>query len=65
MGFDYFNSHLYLVEYAAVTIFVNTSSTCYVSFQYSIYSNMNEADAWPAHIAHQKLDHRAIAYTKG
>ncbi len=66
MGFDYFNSHVYLVEYAAViTFFVNTSPTCFVSFQYSIYSNMNEADAQPAHVAQQKLGHRAIAHTKG
>jgi hypothetical protein len=25
MGFDYFNSHVYLVEYAGGTTFVNTS----------------------------------------
>jgi hypothetical protein len=65
MDFDYFNSHVYLVEYAAVITFVDTSPTCYVSFQYSIYSNMNEADARPAHVAQQKLGHRAIAHTKG
>ena len=41
MGFDYFNSHVYLVEYAGVKTFVDTSLTCYVSCQYSIYSNMN------------------------
>ena len=51
MGFDYFNSHVYLVEYAGVKTFVDTSLTCYVSCQYSIYSNMNEADARPAHVA--------------
>jgi hypothetical protein len=48
--FPYFNSHVYLVEYAGVTTFVDTSHTCYVSFHYSIYSKVNEADAWPAHI---------------
>jgi hypothetical protein len=53
MGFDYFNSHVYLVKYAAVITFVDTSPMCYVSFQYSIYSNMNEADAQPAHVAQQ------------
>ena len=47
----YFNSHVYLVEYAGVTTFVDTSPTCYVSFHYSIYSKVNEADARPAHVA--------------
>jgi hypothetical protein len=42
---------VYLVEYAGVTTFVNTSPTCYVSSHYSIYSKVNEADAWPAHVA--------------
>ena len=32
MGFDYFNSHVYLMEYAAVITFVVTSPTCYISF---------------------------------
>jgi hypothetical protein len=45
--------------------FVNTSPTCYISFQYSIYSNMNEADARPAHVAQQKLGHCVIAHIKG
>ena len=39
--------------------------TCYVSFQYSIYSNMNEADARPAQVTQQKLGHCAIAHTEG
>jgi hypothetical protein len=65
MNFDYFNLHVYLVEYAGVTTFVNTSPTCYVSSHYSIYSKVNEADAWPAHVASQKLGHRAVAHTKG
>ncbi len=51
MGFDYFNSYVYLMEYAAVTTFVDTSPACYVSFQYLIYSKVNEADTWPAHVA--------------
>ena len=51
MGFDFFNSHMYLMEYAGVATFVDTTPTCYFLFQYSIYSNMNEADAQPAHVS--------------
>ncbi len=40
--FDFFNSHVYLVEYAAVITFINTSPTCYVSFQYSIHLQQHE-----------------------
>ncbi len=29
---DYFNSHVYLVEYAGGTTFADTSPTCYISF---------------------------------
>ncbi len=48
MGFDYFNSHVYLVEYAGGTTFVNISPTCYALSHYLIYSKVNEADARPA-----------------
>jgi hypothetical protein len=51
MDFDYFNSHVCLVGYAAVITFVDTSPMCYVSFKYSIYSKVNEADSEPAHVA--------------
>ena len=44
---------------------VIASPTCCVSFQYSIYSNMNETDARPAHIAQQKLGHCTIAHIEG
>ena len=51
MDIDYFNPLVYLVKYAGVTTFVDTSPTCYVSFHYLIYSKVNEADARPAHVA--------------
>ncbi len=51
MDIDYFNSHVYLVEYAGGTTFVNISPTCYLSSHYSIYSKVNEADARPAYVA--------------
>ncbi len=66
MGFDYFNSHVYLVEYAAVT----PSSIPYQPYMLRLISvlylqQMNEADARPAHVTQQKLGHRAIAHTEG
>ena len=52
MGFKHFNSHVYLVEYAGVTTFVDTCPTCYASFHYYLIdSKVNEADAHPAHVA--------------
>ncbi len=65
MDIDYFNFHVYLVEYAGVTTFDDTSPTCYVSSHYLIYSKVNEADARPVHVAYQMLGHCAVAHTEG
>ena len=66
MDFDYFNSHVYLVEYAAVTPLCHYQPymlLCLISVLF--YSNMNEADAQPAHVAQQKVGNHAIAHTEG
>ncbi len=43
----------------------DTGPTCYVSFHYSIYSNIDVADAQPAHVTLQKFGYCVIALTEG
>ena len=52
MDIDYFNSHVYLVEYAGGTTFVDTSPTCYVSSHYSIYSKLKRWMKWKVRARH-------------
>ena len=44
-------------------ILVSTRPTCYVSFQYQLYSNMDEACARHPRVMWQMLDHQSTAHT--
>ena len=51
------------VDDARGAILVSTRPTCYVSFQYQLYGNMDEACARPPRVMWRMLDHQSTAHT--